>query len=178
MSESCFVRKLRAGLRSFCLFLSWFLIQVKGVVWEKEDGKEKVLLSLTKGSRFETGTCPQGNGGQCEGTWKKLWIWFQETGLQASSIFKMWVCVSCSVVSDSLQPRWTVAHQAPLSMRILQARILTWVAYPFSRVSSQPRDRTQVSHAAGRFFTIWTTRQAPSFNYWPIYWGRSFVLWT
>ena len=36
---------------------------------------------------------------------------------------------------------------------ILQARILGWVAFPFSRESSQPRDRTQVSCAAGRFFT-------------------------
>jgi len=34
----------------------------------------------------------------------------------------------------------------------LQARILEWVAYPFARRSSQSRDRTQVSHMAGRFF--------------------------
>ena len=36
---------------------------------------------------------------------------------------------------------------------ILQARILEWVAFPFFRGSSQPRDRTQVSHVAGRFLT-------------------------
>ena len=36
---------------------------------------------------------------------------------------------------------------------ILQASILEWVAFPFSRGSSQPRDQTQVSHIAGRFFT-------------------------
>ena len=36
---------------------------------------------------------------------------------------------------------------------ILQARILECVAFPFSRGSSQPRDQTQVSHIAGRFFT-------------------------
>ena len=36
---------------------------------------------------------------------------------------------------------------------ILQARILEWVAFPFSRGSYQPRDRNQVSHIAGRFFT-------------------------
>ena len=36
---------------------------------------------------------------------------------------------------------------------ILQARILEWVASPFSRRSSQPRARTQVSHIAGGFFT-------------------------
>ena len=35
---------------------------------------------------------------------------------------------------------WTVAHQAPLSIEILQARILEWVAMLSSRVSSQPRD--------------------------------------
>ena len=37
---------------------------------------------------------------------------------------------------------------------ILQARILECVAIPFSRESSQPRDQTQVSCIAGRFFTI------------------------
>ena len=41
-----------------------------------------------------------------------------------------------------------------------QARILEWVAIPFSRESSQPRDQTQVSHTAGRFFNVWATREA------------------
>ena len=36
---------------------------------------------------------------------------------------------------------------------ILQARILEWVAFPFTRGSSQRRNRTQVSCIAGRFFT-------------------------
>ena len=40
---------------------------------------------------------------------------------------------------------------------ILQARILEWVAFPFSRGSSQPRDQTQVSLSAGRFFTSGAT---------------------
>ena len=43
---------------------------------------------------------------------------------------------------------------------ILQARILEWVAIPFSRGSSQPRARTQVSRIAGGFFTVWATREA------------------
>ena len=43
---------------------------------------------------------------------------------------------------------------------ILQARILERVASPFSRGSSQPTDRTQVSQIAGRFFIIWDTREA------------------
>ena len=43
---------------------------------------------------------------------------------------------------------------------ILQARILQWVAFPFFRGSSHPRDRTQVSCTAGGFFTRWATREA------------------
>ena len=43
---------------------------------------------------------------------------------------------------------------------ILQARILEWVAFPFSRGFSQPRDQTQVSCIAGGFFTSWATREA------------------
>ena len=54
---------------------------------------------------------------------------------------------SHSVVSSSL---WRHGLDSP---GILQARILEWGAFPFSRESSQPRDRTQVSHIAGRFFT-------------------------
>ena len=56
---------------------------------------------------------------------------------------------SRSVMSDSLQ-----LHG------ILQARILEWVAFPFSRGFSQPRDWTQVSHIAVGFFTRWATREA------------------
>ena len=48
---------------------------------------------------------------------------------------------------------WTVAHQAPLSMAILQARILKWFAMPFSRGSSLPRDPA----LAGGFFPTSTT---------------------
>ena len=44
---------------------------------------------------------------------------------------------------------------------ILQARILQWVAFPFSRASSRPRDQTQVSCIAGRFFTIWAIGKSP-----------------
>ena len=54
-------------------------------------------------------------------------------------------------------------------MGIVQARILEWVAMPFSRGSSQPRDRTQVSRIEGRFFTIRTTREAPRILEWVAY---------
>ena len=60
------------------------------------------------------------------------------------------VCLLYVTVCDPC----TVVRQAPLSMQILQARILEWVAMPFSGGSSQPRDRTQVSRIAGTFYTI------------------------
>ena len=44
-------------------------------------------------------------------------------------------------------------HGLYLVHEILQARVLDWVAVPFSIGSSQPRDRTQVSRIAGGFFT-------------------------
>ena len=47
---------------------------------------------------------------------------------------------------------------------ILQANILEWVAFPFSRRFTQPRDGTQVSRIAGGFFTSWATREA-QFHY-------------
>ena len=58
-------------------------------------------------------------------------------------------------MSNSLQP-----HGLYTVHGILQARILEWVAIPFSRGSSQPRDQTQVSCISGRFFTSWATREA------------------
>ena len=73
-------------------------------------------------------------------------------------------CVLCLVA----QSRWTPWPHALCSLPgssvhgILQARILEWVAMPSSRGSSQGRDRTQVSRTAGRFFTIWATREAAS----------------
>ena len=47
---------------------------------------------------------------------------------------------------------------------ILQARILEWVAFPFSRGSSQPSDQTQVSRIAGEFFISLAIREAQ--EYW------------
>ena len=43
---------------------------------------------------------------------------------------------------------WTVAYQAPLSMGILQASILGWVAMPSSRGSSRPRDQTRICYVS------------------------------
>ena len=62
-------------------------------------------------------------------------------------------------MSDSLRP---VDFSPPSSSihGILQARILEWVTTSFSRGSSRPRDRTQVSHIAGRHFNLCATKEA------------------
>ena len=89
--------------------------------------------------------------------WEK-WFWalrlFSQslTGVTMVKVQgKVKVAQSCMTLCD---PMDYTAHE------ILQARILEWVAFPFSRGSSQPRDRTQVSHIAGRVFTSWATREA------------------
>ena len=71
---------------------------------------------------------------------------------------ELWLSVSLSLARLFVTP-WTAACQAPLSMGILQSRILEWVAMPFSRGSSWPRDRTWVSCIAGGLFPVWATRE-------------------
>ena len=66
--------------------------------------------------------------------------------------------ISCSVISDFCDPM-DFSLTASSVHGILQMRILEWVAIPFSRISSWPGDQTQVSCLAGRFFTIWATRE-------------------
>ena len=83
------------------------------------------------------------------------------TFLQALEFIFNWrrKSLSCAQLFGTL---WTVHG-------ILQARILGWVAFPFSRRSSQARDWTQVSCTAGRFFTSWATREAQEYcSGWPI----------
>ena len=61
---------------------------------------------------------------------------------KTQSIFSMVSFFICVRLFETLQ---AIAHQAPLSMGILQARILDLVAMPCSRRSSRPRDQTHVS---------------------------------
>ena len=71
------------------------------------------------------------------------------------------VCVSCSAASDSLGPHglWPTRLFCPWDS---SGKSTEWVARSFSRGSSGPRGWTQISHIAGRFFTIWATKEAPS----------------
>ena len=72
-----------------------------------------------------------------------------ESEVKWKTLSCVWLCnpMDCSLLGSS-------GHG------ILQARIVEWVTFPFSRGSSQPRDRTQVSQIAGGFFTIWATMKA------------------
>ena len=71
---------------------------------------------------------------------------------------------SRSFVSNSLRP-----HRLYRVHGILQARILEWVAFPFSRGSSQPRDWTQVSHIANRFLYQLSQQGNPRILEWVAY---------
>ena len=82
-------------------------------------------------------------------------FWFVYISSMNTFISLVKVAQSCLTLCD---PMDYIDHG------ILQARILAWIAVPFSRGSSQPRDRTQVSRIAGGFFTDWATRHAR--EYW------------
>ena len=77
------------------------------------------------------------------------------------ALLLLWLVIqSCPTLCDPIDcsPPGSSFHG------ILQARILEWVAIPFSRGSPWPRDQTQVSCMAGRFFTIWAMREAPGLS--------------
>ena len=69
----------------------------------------------------------------------------------------------CNWVIWLLVTSWTLQLPGSSVHGILQARILEWVAIPFSRGSFWPRNRTQVSCVTGRFFSIWAIMHIISF---------------
>ena len=75
--------------------------------------------------------------------------------------------VGCHVLLQGIFPTQGLNPGLPHCRQILyhlsyqgSPRILEWVAYPFSRESSWPRNRTGASCIVGRFFTSWATREA------------------
>ena len=89
--------------------------------------------------------------------WRISGMWKEPNAINTSK-FKKWKWKPLSCVGAHCNPMDYTVHWT------LQARTLEWVAFPFSRGSSQSRDRTQVSCIAHRFFTSWTTREAQ--EYW------------
>ena len=69
-------------------------------------------------------------------------------------------CVSIAQACPTLCNPMDCSPPCSSAHRILQARILEWVAISFSRGSFQHRDHTRVSCITGRFFMVWDTREA------------------
>ena len=134
-----------------------------------ESPAELILLALSLGSNRKLSQLP---GGQAH------WV---RAGLPSSRVQSRsdpFLCPSGSqliIVHPKIIPHLcvSVAQSCPTLCNpidyslpgsfvhgILQAVILEWVAVPFSRGSSQPRDWTQVSRIAGEFFSSWTTWEA------------------
>ena len=85
------------------------------------------------------------------------WILFHKHYLGSPSL-SVSESGSCSVESNSASS-WICSLPCSFVHGILQARILEWVAIPFCKGFSWLRNWTQVSCIAGRFFTIWATRE-------------------
>ena len=94
--------------------------------------------------------------------WKN---WYLVPKILGTAALPHWLKIKMSL--KKVKEKWKSLSHVRLSVipwttytvhGILQARMLDWVAFPFSRGSSQPRDQTQVSLIAGRFFTSWATR--------------------
>ena len=92
----------------------------------------------------------------------RIFFMFWEKVLCPVYVYMYVYMFSCSVVSDYL---WSHGSHPPgFSVQgIFQARISDWVAIPFSRRSSWPRNWTLVSCVTGLFFTLWATREAHMF---------------
>ena len=92
-----------------------------------------------------------------------VWSFFHHSLLCLSSIFKGPFSFVCVLVGQScliLQPHGLQPAKLLCPWKILKARILERVAIPFSRGCFPSRNQSQVSCIAGRFFTVWTTREA------------------
>ena len=159
-------------LKLFTLYYTspWSLVLFKELSWEKvyEENYSSLFLapvfkpqnvcfhdgygwsgSLTKSQREEVSLVPWSNDRSGQTYFTRPW--------KAPSIITLcvWVSQSCPTLCDPMNcsPPVCSVHE------VLQARILEWVAIPFSRGSSQPRDWTWVSCISCRFFTLWTIRK-------------------
>ena len=130
-----------------CCLLSGCHLAKDALTLNLVSGLLVVRISIGWGKAWERVKLAKEDSRERIGLWVRNWIqgWASEVKWSESR----------SVVSNSLWP-----HGPHGLHGILQARIPEWVAFSFSRVSSQPRVRTQVSCIADRFFTSWATREA------------------
>ena len=108
-----------------------------------------------------THSCP----GSSDLSWDDKQMKVFKQGLDGIEVSKRWLWLVYRLKSESR--KWKLLGQVWLFVtpwthtvhRILQTRILEWVAFPFSRGSSQPGNQTAVSCIAGKFFTNWAIRE-------------------
>ena len=149
-----------------CRVISKFADNAKNAIEQKDvkltgiDGSKKIAQAGGVGGRwqlsFSVGKCEQmlPGGTSYNMTLPGISGLTWERRLQFISVSALRVCVlvaqSCPTLCDPMDcsPPGSTVHG------VLQARILEWIAFPFSRGSSQPRDRTQVSRIADGFFTV------------------------
>ena len=152
--------------------LPWVCLENTTLGWKEPIAKERLYKMKFKGCLT---TCKQIH---CEGSRNRwlgrglIWGVLRSGGtfwgaamlsIFTGGVLRMGMCIvhyssncavfSCSVTSDSLQPHGLSPCQAPLSVEMLQARMLERVTRPSPRGFSQPRNRTGVSCIAGRLVT-------------------------
>ena len=110
--------------------------------------KQMLLLLLSRFSRVQLCVTPQTAAHQASRPWDSPG---KNTGVGCHFLLQG---MKVKNESEVVQLCLTLCDPMVYTVHgILQAITLEWVAFPFSRGSSQPRDRTQVSHIAGRFCT-------------------------
>ena len=124
---------------------------------------EQVAISSSRGSsQFRGGTCIS-----CFPHWQVDSLPLSHLG----RLYTQYLALNFLKIQDTLKRKKShvkVSQSCPTLCNpldytahgILQARILEWVAFLFSRGSSQPKAWTQVSCITGGFFTSWATREA------------------
>ena len=131
---------------------------VKKIPWRRK--WQPTLVSLpgkSHGQRGLRGWGPWGCKGSGMTEWLTLTYLCRILNRQGTFYYsESEVAQSCLTLCDPMDCRLSGSSVHGL----FQARVLEWIAISFSRGSSQPRNRTQVSRITGRRFTVWATREA------------------
>ena len=135
---------------------AWFPLGWTGWISLQSKGLSRVFSNTTVQKHQSFGTQSSLWSNSHIHTWllEKPWLWLCGfCRYNAVCFLKHCLKVKASQLCPTLcDPMGYIVHG------ILQARILEWAAFPFSRGSSQPRDWTQLSCIAGRFFISWAIR--------------------
>ena len=152
--------------RQYCVGYTWVSC---GPQWEGSLEEELALQYMTPQAQNRIRIrsdhiqgwpeCPQQESGGPNACWSPGTQWECRLHFTAQSCLTLCNTMDCS-------PPDCFVHG------ILQARILEWVAMPSTKGSSQPRDQTQVSCIASRFFTDWAHRKATRESKWFIFKSR------